>query len=82
MFAFLLTASYGGNLRAILLTPRLGKKITTIKEVIESGLSWSMPLYGEDLDVWLAKQENVVLKKFWDENQPPEGYDEYQYSKA
>ncbi len=82
MFTFILTASYGGNLRAILLTPRMDKTITTIMEVIDSGLPWSMPLYGEDLDIWLAEQEDPVLKKLWLENQPPKGYDEYQYDKV
>ncbi len=82
MFAFLLTASYGGNLRAILLAPRVGKLIKTMEDIFESGLPWSMPLYGEELDIWLAGEDDPMIKRFWEENQPPEGYDEYQYNKV
>ncbi len=83
MFTFLLSASYGGNLRAILLSPNVNKPISsTLQAVVDSGLPWSMPLYHDDIDHWLATNTDPTIQKFWKEKEALNSLDEYQYEKV
>ncbi len=81
MFAFVLTASFGGNLRAYLLKPTLTKTIDDISDIVNSGMPWSMQLYGEELDRQLSNAQDSNLVRFWTENVPPDSYGDYQYDK-
>ncbi len=70
LFAFLVTAGYGGNLRAFLMNPPLEDPIDTLQKVADSGLPWEMGIYGEDVEMEMARSENPLMKKIWNEKIP------------
>ncbi len=66
MSSLIITASYGGNLRAFLLMPKYTLPIENMKEVVESALPWTMVLYGEEVETYLEQSVDPVEKGFWD----------------
>ncbi len=68
LFALVIMFSYGGSLRAHLLKPRQTDTIDTVPDIVNSGLSWYMPFYGESYDRLRAGRDDDDLKRFWDEN--------------
>ena len=64
--SLVMTASYGGNLRAFLLRPQYSKPINNMEDVVTSGLPWTMALYGEEVELYLARSEDPVEKRFWE----------------
>ncbi len=64
--AFLLTAGYGGNLRAFLMNPPLDDPIDSLEGVLASGLPWEMGIYGEDVEMDMAQSEHPTMKAIWD----------------
>ena len=71
----IITAAYSGTLKAFLMKAELTKPISTVEELVESGLSWEMVLYEEDVETELSLSKDPILKKFWDKKVvvPPEG---------
>ena len=65
--SLILTQAYSGTLKAYLTNPGLTAPIGTVDQLLESGLSWEMVLYGEDVETELSESEAPVLKAFWDE---------------
>ena len=65
--AFVITSGYSGNLKAFLTTPKMSEPIDTVEKLVESGLPWSMTLYGEAIEDELANSEDPVIQKFWKE---------------
>ncbi len=49
----------------MLLTPQFSKAIESMKDVINSGLKWSLVLYGEEVETYLRNSVNPVEKAFW-----------------
>ncbi len=74
--SLVLTAMYGGSLRAIMLKPEVSSTIETLADVVNSGLPWHMVLYGENIEHHLATKEDEVTKRFWTEKRVVE-YNEY-----
>ncbi len=86
LFAFLVTAGYGGQLRSFLLNPGMLKikeyqccmtmnvcpflefedSIDTLEKVLSSGIPWEIGLYGEDVEVQMARSEHPTMKAIWD----------------
>ncbi len=67
--SFIVLSSYGGNLRAFLLHPKVPKPINTIEDLVKSGLPWNMVLYGEPIEKVLEETQDPVFKKFWEEKE-------------
>ena len=72
----ILSASYGGSLKAFLTKPMYSKTITTYEELVNAGLPWDMVLYGEEIEVFLEQTNDEVLSKLWKEKIIAE-YDQY-----
>ncbi len=68
--AFLLTAGYGGNLRAFLMNPPLEDPIDSLQEVADSGLPWEMGIYGEDVEMEMARSEDPLMRTIWEGKVP------------
>ena len=49
---------------------------------MDSGIPWSMYLYGEDLDLYLSRTEDPTLKTFWDENNVVQEYQDFPYERV
>ena len=64
-FSLVITTSYGGNLRAVLTNPQLTKPISNLEDVVNSGLSWNMVLFGENVERMLSESTDPVHKQFW-----------------
>lgn len=77
-FSLILSAEYGGNLRATLLRPSNIPPIETVKDIVESGLPWKMVLFGEDIDNTFAAQTEENYVKFWAGKETIE-YDPFPY---
>ncbi len=63
MYAFIMTAAYGGELRAALLKPKYGPTIDSIKDIVDSGLPWKLVNYGDTV-VEVALQEEEGYDAF------------------
>ncbi len=66
VLAFVITSGYGGNLKAFLTTPKLSEPIDTIPRLLESGLPWTMVLYGEAVEHHLSTSVDPAIRRFWD----------------
>ncbi len=66
-FALIITAAYGGNLRAYLLKPDMHPAVETISDVVNSGLPWSMVQWGDTLGVSLSLAQDQDTKTFWED---------------
>ncbi len=78
LYAFLLTAGYGGSLRAFFLRPEYRDPIDTMEDIVESGLPWKIVLYGVELDNYLETSQDPVVRKFW-EGKTVIPYDEFPF---
>ncbi len=76
LFALITTATYGGTLRAYMLRPEYSSPISTMEEIVTSGLTWNYVLYGDEFETLLASQTDKVSRTFW-ENKKIVPYDEY-----
>ncbi len=65
LFSFILTASYGGNLRAFFMTPKYTEPVENMLDVVESGLPWTMTITGEEIETYLANTEEPVEQQLW-----------------
>ena len=66
-YALLLTAGYGGNLRAFLLQPMYEDSIDDMQDMINSQIPWEIGLSGENVEVQMAESNHPLMKKVWDE---------------
>ncbi len=64
--AFILTASYGGNLRAFLLKPVLTDPVRTVDQLVSSGLPWNAVEYGDWAEKRITQSEDETLKVYWE----------------
>jgi len=64
--AFILSAAYGGNLRAFFLTPSIEPPIDSMAEVVGNGLPWTMTVTGEEIETYLANTDIPLEKALWD----------------
>ncbi len=53
-YSFIITASYGGELRAFLLKPKLKSPIDTYRDIVGSGHSWTAVDYNDGLWDYMA----------------------------
>ena len=58
----IISASYGGELRAFLMTPNYEKEIDTMKDVLDSGLPWNLILYGEEIEGEMAGSDDPIIR--------------------
>ncbi len=65
-FSLVITASYGGNLRAFLLRPRFSEPIDNMEKIVNSGLPWTMALFGEEIEFYLQTSQVPVERDFWE----------------
>ena len=42
-------------------------ELVTLKQVLDSGLTWGMVLYGEEEEEMMQKSTDPVIKRIWDE---------------
>ncbi len=78
IFAFLITTTYGGNLRAFLLTPQLSESIETVDEVITSGMPWKVVIYGDEGQSWNENHTNPAVRYYW-ANKVPMKFTEFPF---
>ena len=64
-----MTSGYGGILRASLTNPSLEEPIDTFAKVVESGLTWDLILYGEEIENYMATTNDPVIRTIWDNKQ-------------
>lgn len=69
LYAFIVTASYGGNLRGFLTNPGTTEPINTVKDMVSSELPWNIVLYGEDVEYDLSVSQDPLVKKLWDKKE-------------
>ena len=69
LVSLIITQAYSGSLKAFLTNPGLTVPISTVAELLESGFSWEMVLYGEDVEKELSESEDKALKTFWDDKE-------------
>ena len=62
-----MSSSYAGNLKSFLTNPLLTKPISTLQQVIDSGLPWGMVLYGEEEEEMMAESTDPVIQTIWRE---------------
>ena len=76
--SLILTASFGGNLRAFLTKPKYEKPIDTLSDLLESGMKWDMILYGEEIEHEMASSADPIIKEVWNGKElaefDPSGY--------
>ncbi len=58
-YSFIITASYGGELRAFLLKPKLNSPINSYKDVVDSGLPWKVADYADGVWEFLAYLNDI-----------------------
>ena len=58
-YSFIITASYGGELRAFLLKPKLNSPINSYKDVVDSGLPWKVADYDDGVWEFLAYLNDI-----------------------
>ncbi len=63
--AFVLTSSYSGSLRAVLVTPTLTPPIDTIRQLIHSDLDWSIVSYDDPIEQQIAASRDPDIMEFW-----------------
>ena len=61
-----LSAGYGGNLRAFLMNPSYEEGIDSFAGILTSGLPWEIGLYGEEVEGEMAASTHPVMKAIWD----------------
>ncbi len=69
-----MTAAYGGQLRASLLSPDFGPPINTIRDIVDSGIKWKVVDYGDTAfqamagqdgyETLMEEKENVAFQDF------------------
>ena len=74
MYGFIMTAAYGGQLRASLLSPDFIEPINTIRDIVDSGLTWEIVDYGDTTfatmknqdgyDILMEKKKDIPFKNF------------------
>ncbi len=67
MFAFVITASYGGNLRAFLLSPVMSEPIDTLADILASGLGWRLVEYHDWMQTKVETSDNQMVQEYWRE---------------
>ena len=53
-------------MRAFLLKPEYEEPIDTLEKVLDSGIQWEIGLYGEDVEVQMARSQHPTMKAIWD----------------
>ncbi len=75
--AFLLGMFYAGVLRAYLIKPNYTKSINSIQDIVDSGLSWKLVLYGATYERLMDAQTDEPYVTFW-QNKEVVPFDNYQ----
>ncbi len=68
-FAFIIVLAYSSTLKAFLTDPDMTEPINTVEELVKSEYTWSMVLYGEDVETELSLSEDPILKRLWDDKE-------------
>ncbi len=76
LFAFICTAAYGGTLRAYMLHPEFTRPISTMEDIVKSGLTWKMVLYGDEIETIVKNRNDDISRTFWEQKEVV-GYNEY-----
>jgi hypothetical protein len=67
LYCVVIGACYSGELKAYMTTPTYTSQIKTLSEVIDSGLTWQMVMYGEEEEARMAVSTDPIIKKIWDD---------------
>ncbi len=62
---FVLSAGYGGSLRAFLTTPTYEDPINDLEGVVKSGMPWDLILYGEEVESQLENSQDPIEQVIW-----------------
>ena len=65
IYCLIISSGYSGNLKAYLTTPSFTQPMTTLKDVVDSGLPWGMVLYGEDEERLMAQSQDPIIQTIW-----------------
>jgi hypothetical protein len=58
--------AYAGSIKAFLTNPEYLKPITTLAEVVQSGLPWQMVLYGEEEEQMMKESTDPITHTIWE----------------
>ncbi len=70
--------SYSGVLRASLIRPDYERPIESIQDIVKSGLSWKIVLYGSTYETLLKNNPDEFYVRFWKEKETI-SYNEFPY---
>ncbi len=70
MSGILITAAYGGSLRAMMLRPEMSPAVDTMEKLVGSGLPWKVVVYGDLGQSWYENSTNEVIRAYWNEKVP------------
>lgn len=65
IWAFIIVASYGGNLRAFLLYPSYSEPLDTLQRLADKGITAEVHEYGNQIEAHIEQSKDPVLQKVW-----------------
>lgn len=63
--AFVLSVSWGGELRAFILKPEYSSPIDSVHDVLDSGLPYTMVLFGGEIEQHLMERPERHYQELW-----------------
>ncbi len=63
--SLILGASFSGQLRAFLLKGTYESPIDTAEDILNSGMTWDMKVYGEDIELDMATSYDADMRALW-----------------
>ena len=63
---FIITAGYGGTLRAFLTQPSYSKPIDNFQEVLDLGIPFDYAPIGEEIEEVWANSKDPFIRRLWD----------------
>ena len=81
VFCFIVSAAYGGNLRAFLMDQDIEPPLDTIEKLVASGLPWNWVVYGHSSEDEIATSKNLIHRQFWEEKEEVP-YDPFPYERV
>ncbi len=81
IYSLILTSAYGGILRAFFTTPSYTRAMETMADVVAGELPWTMVIYGEEVETFLATSPNPVHSTFWNHKKVVE-FQEYPFDRV
>ena len=65
LYAFVITASYAGEIRSFFINPGTTSPLDNFEQVVNSGLDWGLILYGEEEEKVMEASTDPIMSKIW-----------------